>query len=99
VGQLIDAMRSRYVERREWLQKKTGKIDFDFFFQCQDQRLENLHNSFYVYYVFDLNLFIAVALSLIVLVSGIIGIFANNTVVMRFASPVYYTILRDWPVY
>jgi len=78
VGQLIDTIRVTWVEELKFLNNR-GRINWDFFFECKDQRLENLENYFYVYYVFDLNILIAFVLSLIVYIAGLtIGVLLDN---------------------
>jgi hypothetical protein len=98
VGQLIDAIRNNWIEGWGWWKSKSSvDVDWDFFFRCQDQRLENLDNFYYVYYLFDVNVLIAVALSVIIVVFGmIIGALANNSVVMNLPSTISHASLREW---
>lgn len=60
-GEVIDAFRNRCLEG--WFKEK---VDWDFFFRTRDQRLANLDEFYYVYYLFDLNLLIAIVAGLIV---------------------------------
>lgn len=90
VGQIIDAIRSHWLEGY-W--DKKCKVNWDFFFLCQDTQLENLDNFFYVYYVFDVNILIAFVLSGIIF---IIGMLANNTMVV---SVICQASLWEWSAF
>lgn len=61
VGQVIDSFRDHCIET--WLDDHKGKMKWDFFFECKDQRLGNLEGFFWDYYVFSINLVIAVVVS------------------------------------
>jgi hypothetical protein len=98
VGQVIDAFRNVCLETR-WDKRRDGNgkeqaINWDFFFSCTDQRLANLGTYYFDYYVFDVNIVIGIALSLVSAV--VITVVTNLARALPFLRSMAYQPAEQW---
>jgi hypothetical protein len=75
IGEVLDSARDGLIERLfDWIAERRrrcrGKVNWDYFFTLPPERTEQFNDYFFTYYVLNVNLVLALALSFVLLLLG-----------------------------